>query len=188
MSDQNYESISYKLVLNFWFSEPVKKLWFKSTPKFDAEVHSKFHSLWLLAKEKQLTEWKENADGCLALVIVLDQLPLNMFRGDAKSFSTEADAIQISHFAISKNFDEELDPTRLPFLYMPLMHSENIEDQNLSVELFSKSGLEKNLRFAKHHRDIIKKYGRFPHRNLILNRTSTTEELEYLKSPQAFTG
>ena len=68
------------------------------------------------------------------------------------------------------------------------MHSENIEDQNLSVELFSKSGLEKNLRFAKHHRDIIKKYGRFPHRNLILNRTSTTEELEYLKSPQAFTG
>ena len=141
-----------------------------------------------LAKENELLNWQQSAEGCLALAIILDQFPLNMFRGSAKSFSTEADAIKISHFAISKGFDEELDSSRLTFLYMPLMHSENIEDQNLSVELFSKSGLENNLRFAKHHRDIIKKYGRFPHRNLILNRTSTEEEIEYLKSPQAFTG
>ncbi len=188
MSDQNNEVVSYISVLDFWFSKPVKKLWFKSTPEFDTEIRNKFHRLWKFAKEKQLSDWEKSANGCLALVIVLDQFPLNMFRGNAKSFSTEADAIQISHLAISKSFDEVLDSTRLPFLYMPLMHSENIEDQNLSVELFSKKGLENNLRFAKHHRDIIKKFGRFPHRNLILNRTSTTEELEYLKSPQAFMG
>ena len=188
MLNQKNEAISFKSVLDFWFSEPVNKLWFKSTPEFDTEVRNKYYSLWVLAKEKQLLDWQESAEGCLALTIILDQFPLNMFRGSAKSFSTEADAIQITRLSITKGFDKELNSVMLPFLYMPLMHSENIDDQNLSVKLFEKSGFENNLRFAKHHREIIKKFGRFPHRNVILNRTSTEEEIEYLKSPHAFTG
>ena len=188
MPNTNNEAISYQSVNTFWFSEPANKLWFKSTSGFDQEILSKFHSLWLKAKQNELINWEASAEGCLALVIVLDQFPLNMFRGTAKSFSTEQHAIRVSHKAIARKYDMELDLQQRPFLYMPLMHSENIEDQNLSVKLFAKSGLENNLRFAEHHHAIIKQYGRFPHRNEILGRDSTAEELEYLNSPQAFTG
>ena len=175
-------------VLEFWFSEPANKLWFKSTPEFDTEILDRYYILWQQAKNQKLIDWKNTAESCLALVIVLDQFPLNMFRGKAKSFSTEKEAIQITHYAISKGFDKKIEAIRLSFLYMPLMHSENLDDQNLSVELFSKDGMKNNLRFAKHHRDIIKRFGRFPHRNEILGRTSTADEIEYLNSAQAFTG
>ena len=188
MDDACRKVINYKTVLDFWFSEPATKLWFKSTPDFDEIIFTKFYSLWLQAKEKQLSSWEKSAEGCLALTIVLDQFPLNMFRGTSKSFSTEAAAIRIARHAISKNFDKALDSSRVSFLYMPLMHSECIQDQNLSVKLFEQANLENNLRFAKHHQDIIAKYGRFPHRNIILNRTSTTAELKYLASPKAFKG
>ena len=188
MGDLKQCAASPQNILEFWFSEPAKKLWFRSTPEFDTEILDKYYTLWQQAKKQQLIDWKKTAEGCLALVIILDQFPLNMFRGNAKSFSTEKKALKITHFAISKNFDKKLNHIQLAFLYMPLKHSENIEDQNLSVELFNKEGLENNLRFAKHHRDIIKRFGRFPHRNAILGRTSTTDEIEYLNSPQAFTG
>ena len=185
---KHYENKSYQTVLTFWFSESASKLWFKSTPEFDQEISSRFRTLWLKAKQNKLSAWEKTAEGCLALAIVLDQFPLNMFRGCPESFSTEQQAINISRQAINNQFDKELAVHKQPFLYMPLMHSENIEDQNLSVELFSISGLKSNLRFAKHHREIIKRYGRFPHRNAILGRDSTEEELEYLNSPQAFKG
>ena len=175
-------------ILDFWFSEPAKKLWFRSTSDFDTEILDRYYTLWQQAKKQQLIDWEKTAEGCLALVIILDQFPLNMFRGNAKSFSTEKEALKITRYAISKFFDKKLEPIQLTFLYMPLMHSEDIDDQNLSVELFDKISLENNLRFAKHHRDIIKRFGRFPHRNTILGRTSTAEEIEYLNSPQAFTG
>ena len=175
-------------VLNFWFSEPVKKHWFKSTKKLDEEIRTKFENTWNQATANQLDNWKLSAKDTLALIIVLDQFPLNMFRGMAKSFSTEKKAIEVCYHALKNKFDSELINTQLSFLYMPLMHSENIEDQNLSVKLFEKAGLESNLRFAKHHRDIILKFGRFPHRNEILNRKSSIQELEYLASPRAFTG
>ena len=188
MVDASNVDIHYKAVLEFWFTEPATRLWFKPTPEFDELIFTKFHSLWLQAKENQLSLWEKSAEGCLALAISLDQFPLNMFRGTSKSFSTEADAIRISRHAISNRFDKALDKSHVSFLYMPLMHSENIRDQNLSVKLFEKANLENNLRYAKHHRDIVAKFGRFPHRNMILNRTSTTTELEYLASPQAFKG
>ena len=111
-----------------------------------------------------------------------------MFRGTTKSFSTEKKAVEISHFSISCNFDSKLTPAQLAFVYMPLMHSENLDDQNLSVAMYEKAGLKNNLRFAKHHRNIIKQFGRFPHRNEILDRVSTLKELEYLDSPNAFKG
>ena len=175
-------------ILNFWFSAPANKLWFKSTPGLDEKIRIKYESIWELASNDQLNHWQSTPEGSLALVIILDQFPLNMFRDTAKSFSTEKKAIEISRYAISNNFDSKLTSTKLPFLFMPLMHSESIDDQNISVVMFEKADLENNLRFAKHHRKIIQQFGRFPHRNKILNRTSTKEELEYLASPQVFKG
>jgi uncharacterized protein (DUF924 family) len=111
-----------------------------------------------------------------------------MYRGQAKSFASETQAIAISLHAIEKGFDRELSTDRLAFLYMPLMHSEELVDQDRSVELFEAAGLESNARFARHHRELIRRFDRFPHRNAILGRQSTPEELEYLASNQAFTG
>ena len=179
--------VSYKDVLAFWFSETTKKLWFNSTPIFDQSLRLEHEPTWTSASNDELNTWHDSPHGMLALIIVLDQFPLNMFRGEAKSFSTEAQAINATRRAISCGFDKQLNQIELPFLYMPLMHSENLDDQNDSVELFEQAGLENNIRFAKHHRDIIKKYGRFPHRNRILARVNTVDELNYLASRQAFT-
>ncbi len=179
-------SASYKEILNFWFDESSSKRWFNSTPEFDSLISKKYQNLWKQAAGGALDSWQTTHLGSLSLVIILDQFPLNMFRGTPKSFSTESNAIAVTHNAITKGFDLQLEAIQLPFLYMPLMHSENLDDQNYSVRLFEQAGLEANLRFAKHHQSIIKTYGRFPHRNKILNRTSTTDELNYLSSPQAF--
>jgi len=129
-----------------------------------------------------------SAEGCLALVILLDQLPLNMFRGRPESFQTEAQARTIAGFAIKRGFDETLGGARRAFLYMPYMHSESPDDQDRSVQLYERAGLQDNLAFARHHREIVCRYGRFPHRNAILGRPSSREELEYLASDGAFTG
>jgi len=175
-------------VLDFWFANTNKKHWFNSTVEFDQLIKSKFESTWESAAKRELDDWRKDPESALALIIVLDQFPLNMFRGDKKSFSTEAYAIEVAHHSINNKFDKRVDIEKLSFLYLPLMHSENIEDQNLSVSLFKHAGLEDNLRFAKHHRDIVKQFGRFPHRNAILKRVSNSDEIEYLNSPHAFKG
>ena len=173
-------------ILTFWFSEPMKDHWFSSTLAIDNEILVKYQSIWKEASEGRLDQLKENAKGCLALCIILDQFPLNMFRGTAKSFSTEQQAIAISKYAVENKHDLELPDEQVSFLYMPLMHSENMDDQNLSVLSFGKRGL--NSHFSTHHREIIKQFGRFPHRNDILDRKSTKEELAYLASDEAFNG
>jgi uncharacterized protein (DUF924 family) len=175
-------------ILNFWFSEKIKAYWFNSTSEIDQEITQKFESVWKLAAEGKLDEWRNTADSCLALIIVLDQFPLNMFRNQAKSFSTEAKAIEMAEYAVAHKFDQQLSNEKLTFLYMPFMHSENLAHQNRSVALFAAAELETNLQFAHHHRDIIQRFGRFPHRNAILGRDSTDAEIEYLNSKQAFLG
>lgn len=182
------DPVSKEEILDFWFSPEMKKAWFNSTEALDKKIRSQYETTWKAAIRGDYDEWKDSAEGCLALSILFDQMPLNMFRGEVKSFSTEAMAIRVAKHAIDKGFDRYIDKDRLAFLYMPLMHSEKIADQELSVALFEKAGLEENLRFAKHHRDLIKKFGRFPHRNKILQRESTAEEKAYLNSKQAFTG
>ena len=175
-------------ILAFWYSEPIRSRWFSSTPELDAEIRARYEQLWLEAAAGRLDDWKSIPEGCLALVIVLDQLPLNMFRGEAKSFSTEQQAVEICKVAISRGFDKQIALDQRAFLYMPLMHSENLLDQDLSVQMFEQAGLEGNVRFARHHRDLIRRFGRFPHRNAILGRESSREELEYLGSKEAFLG
>ena len=178
----------YQALVDFWFSETASQYWFKSTEAFDRQLRDDYAGLWQQAKDGQLDSWEAQPMGCLALVILLDQLPLNMFRGTAKSFSTEAQSRQVAALAIDRGFDVDMDSKQKGFLYMPFMHSEDLQDQERSVDLFEQPGLEDNYRFAKHHYGIVERFGRFPHRNEILGRESSGAEIEYLNSKQGFKG
>ena len=180
--------ISAEEIIEFWYSEPMNKHWFSSTPEIDMLISEKYKTLWLDASKGVLELWKENAEGCLALILLFDQFPLNMFRGEAESFFTETRSIELALYGIEQGYDQQIPKSQLSFFYMPLMHSELMEHQNLSVQKFEQAGLNANIRFAKHHRSIIEQFGRFPHRNKILGRESTPAELDYLNSKEAFTG
>lgn len=175
-------------LLDFWFSEPMNRHWFKSTPAIDRDIAQRYAGLWQQAEAGELNHWQQSPQSCLALIILLDQLPLNMFRGQAKSFSTETQAIEACLYGLEQGYDQQLSQAQQAFFYMPLMHSEQLAHQQRSVELYAQAGLEHNLRFARHHCELIEHFGRFPHRNAILDRTSTAEEVDYLQSKQAFRG
>jgi uncharacterized protein (DUF924 family) len=175
-------------IIDYWYSDRIKKCWFSSTPELDREIQNKFAQIWCDASEGMLDGWCETPEGCLALVILLDQFPRNMFRGKAKSFSSGTQAIAIARLAIKRGFDKEIEAEQLSFLYLPFMHSENEADQAYSVKLFKEAQLERNIPFAEHHQQIVKEFGRFPHRNAILGRVSTEEEIAYLASERAFKG
>ncbi|WP_455206826.1 DUF924 family protein [Kaarinaea lacus] len=175
-------------ILKFWFSEKIKPLWFNSTPEFDAQLKEKFLDVYHAALNGNLSGWQQSADGCVALILILDQFPLNMFRGQPECFAGEKQAQDIAREAVAKGFDQHIPDEQKAFLYMPFMHSECAEHQDLSVRLFESAGLKDNLRFAIHHRDIVRRFGRFPHRNKILGRNSTEAELQYLASKEAFHG
>ncbi|MCW8934511.1 MAG: DUF924 domain-containing protein [Gammaproteobacteria bacterium] len=175
-------------VILFWYSEPMSKHWFNSTPEIDALICEKYEALWILGRENKLSNWMQTPQGCLALILLFDQFPLNMFRGQADSFATESQAIEIALYGIDQAFDKQLPQSQLSFFYMPLMHSELMAHQNLSVEKFEEAGLQGNIRFARHHRNIIEKFARFPHRNTALQRESTPAEIDYLNSKDAFKG
>ena len=178
----------YREIIDFWYSESVSSQWFASTPELDAEIESRFESVWQLAVSGQLDNWRDEPEGLLALAIILDQFPLNMFRGQARAFSSEGQAIEVAKYAIDRELDTQLPKDRRTFLYMPLMHSESLADQALAIEKFNTAGLQGNAQFARHHYSIVERFGRFPHRNEILGRESTEAELTYLASKEAFTG
>lgn len=175
-------------IIDFWYSDRIKKQWFVSTPELDQEILERYGLLWERALLGEFDAWMAEPNSCLALAIVLDQFPLNMFRGEAKSFASERKSIEVAKAAVNNGFVQQLDKDKLAFLFMPLMHSENLLDQVLSVSLFKENDIKGNIRFAEHHQNIIKTYGRFPHRNSILGRPSTDAELEYLDSDGAFNG
>ncbi len=184
------EQLTPEIILNAWYSKTLKSAWFSATPDIDQVIKAHFETAWLLASQGELDAWRETAEGCLALVIILDQFPLNMYRNQPKSFSTAAKAVEVTLHAIDKGFDKALAETDygVAFLYMPLMHSESNAHQILSVQLFSAAGLTENKRFAEHHQRIVRRFNRFPHRNAILGRESTFEESEYLQSEESFKG
>lgn len=177
-----------KDILDFWYTPPMSEHWFNSTAAIDSTIRDRFETTWQQAKTGGLDTWQQTAEGCLALCIVLDQFPLNMYRGEARSFSTEQQAVAVAKRAIAQGFDRQLPLEQVSFLYMPLMHSEHLEDQDASVRLFTAAGLVENAHFAEHHRSIVQRFGRFPHRNTALGRESTPAELEYLNSKEAFKG
>jgi uncharacterized protein (DUF924 family) len=178
----------YRQVLDFWFADDTRRAWFRSTPELDAVIRDRFEAAWHQAARGAMDHWTASANGALALVIVLDQLPLNMFRSQPESFATEQKAVAVCRQAIADGLDRQLAGERLAFLYMPLMHSENLADQDSAVALFEAAGLDDNLRFARHHRELIRRFGRFPHRNAVLGRQTTAEESAYLASKEAFLG
>ena len=175
-------------ILEFWFTEPMRSHWFRSTPELDDQIRERFEPLLQQAINDVLAAWQQTAEGCLALAIVLDQFPLNMYRGQARAFSSEAQAIGVALHATAQGLDRQLASDRVAFLYMPLMHSEDLAHQDTSVRLFEAAGLASNARFARHHRELIRRFGRFPHRNAVLGRSSTPQEQAYLASKEAFTG
>ena len=180
--------MKYTEIIDFWYSDRIKKHWFSSTPELDKEIREKYENLWLMGISGELDEWQSSPEGCLALIILLDQFPLNMFRGQAKSFQSEKKSIDVALKAVNCHFDKKIEPAKLIFLFMPFMHSEKLEDQDRALKLYKKYNLTANIRFSKHHREIINKFGRFPHRNKILGRESTPLETEYLNSKVAFKG
>lgn len=175
-------------IIDFWFAESSRDFWFRSTPEMDAQLRDRFIDVWLAAAEEELISWEESSEGILALVIILDQFPLNMFRGKPLTYATEAQARKIARAAINRGLDRDLTNEQNSFLYMPFMHSEDMDDQELSIKLFEQSGFEENIRFAQHHHDVVRRFGRFPHRNKILGRQSREEEIAYLASSESFQG
>src|SRR5918997_3329890 len=181
------------VVLEFWFGredEPgygeFREAWFRKDPEFDQRVRDRFEDLYETAAAGGLDDWKEEARSCLALVILLDQLPRNMFRGDPKSYATDRKAQETTEHAVDRALDRELPPFQRMFLYMPFMHSENLEHQRRSVELFRRlpgEGETSPLHYAVRHMEIIGRFGRFPHRNEVLGRQTTPEEAEFLTQP-----
>ena len=178
-------------VLDFWFGregEPgygeLRDEWFRKDPAFDARVTDRFADLYEEAASGDLDGWREDARSCLALVIVLDQFPRNMFRGDGRAHATDGAALEASRYAVEHALDRELPTFQRTFLYMPFMHSEDREDQRLSVELFGlladEPGGPDVTSYAAGHREIVERFGRFPHRNEILGRETTAEEAEFL--------
>lgn len=180
-------------VLDFWFGradEPgfgeFRDAWFQKNDGFDAEVRDRFGDVYERAAAGELDGWREEATGCLALVIVLDQFPRNMFRGDARTHATDAKALETAGYAVDRALDRELPPLQRMFLYMPFMHSEGVEDQRRSVELFgllAEQGGPDVTEYAVGHKEIVDRFGRFPHRNEVLGRGTTPEEAEFLTRP-----
>lgn len=166
-------------ILAFW-REAGEKRWYRQDAGFDAAIRARFLRLWDKASAGELPSWESCDDGALALVIVLDQFPRNMFRGDVRAYSSDARAREVAARAIARGADARVDKDLLQFLYMPFMHSEQISDQLRCIDLFGKSGDTGNLKYAEDHADIIRRFGRFPHRNRILGRTTTPEEQDFL--------
>ena len=166
-------------ILAFW-REAGRDRWYKKDDAFDAEVRRRYLDLWHEAAEGKLAAWEASDDGALALTIVLDQFPRNMFRGDARTYASDPLAREVAGRAIARGADARIDPVLIEFLYMPFMHSEDLPDQLLCVELFRKTGHAENLGYAERHADIVRRFGRFPHRNRLLGRATTPEEQAFL--------
>jgi adenylate cyclase len=167
-------------VLAFWFSDDIKPHWFAPTSAFDQVIRKRFADLFARAATGELAAWKASPDGCVALCVLLDQVPRNMFRGTPRAFATDLEARAIAEHAVAKGFDRDLPPDQKQFLYMPFSHSERLADQSRAVKLFESAGLDNALVYVQGHLAIIRRFGRFPHRNAILGRSSTPEELEFL--------
>ena len=166
-------------VLAFWRDAGPAR-WYKRDDAFDAELRRRFLALWQQAAAGELSSWEAGDDGALALVIVLDQFPRNMFRGDARTYASDGLAREVAHRAIERGVDTRIDPALRQFLYLPFNHSEHLSDQLRCVELSRAAGDAESLKWAKHHADIIRRFGRFPHRNRLLGRTTTPEEQVFL--------
>jgi uncharacterized protein (DUF924 family) len=179
-------------ILLFWFgdgSDPEhERRWFAQDPAFDQACKTGFLADHECAAAGELDSWKDAPAGALALILLLDQFPRNMFRGAPRAFATDPRALLMAKDAVAHGFDLALPPARRPFIYLPFQHSENLDDQHESVRLFRKLAAEHPamagyVEYAEHHLEVIRHFGRFPHRNAVLGRSSTPAEVEFLRRP-----
>jgi uncharacterized protein (DUF924 family) len=183
-------------VLDFWFGREgeegygkFREAWFNRDPEFDREIRDRFEPVYEEAAAGRLDHWKSEARSCLALIVVLDQFPRNMYRGDARMYAADEKAREAARHAVEHAYDRELSPYGRLFMYLPFEHSEELDDQRLSVELFrglaTEMGSEDLLGYAVRHLEIVERFGRFPHRNEILGRRTTPEEMKFLSGPDS---
>jgi uncharacterized protein (DUF924 family) len=181
-------------ILGFWFGNPdkadygkQKAVWFQKKPEFDAELTNRFLEDYQKAATGHLDDWLNAAETSLALILLLDQFPRNMFRDTPQAFATDNQALTAAKYAVAQGYDCELLPVQRWFIYLPFEHSENLADQRLCVKLFQQLKDDVNsdqaIASALRHIEIIERFGRFPHRNQILGRVSTPEEEEFLQQP-----
>ena len=182
-------------ILAFWFGRPgepgyghPRGEWFRKDDRFDAEIRSRFLPVVEAALAGRLAAWADEAQGLLALLIALDQFTRNLFRGDARAFAGDAQALQLAATAVGKGWDRPLLAVERVFVYLPFEHSETLADQERSLLLFTAlaaehSGCDGFLDYARRHHEVIARFGRFPHRNAALGRPSTPDEASYLAQP-----
>ena len=168
-------------VLDFWFGSLTYEDWFTGSKELDAKIDGRFRDLYERLKAGFDERKVGDARTALAAVLVFDQFPRNMFRGQAAAFATDDLAAGIARLAVERDWDREVEPQARPFFYMPFMHSEILADQERCVDLFRAMEPSTGLDYAIEHRDIVARFGRFPHRNRALGRQSTADELEFMK-------
>lgn len=184
---------SIRDILDFWFlplddsdhGKP-RKIWWDSTPAFDAESRTRFGTLVDKAIAGGLDPWRKSPDGALALILLCDQFPRNIHRRTARAFSGDAKARETARFAVAHNYPAAYGHDMRMFFFMPFQHSEVLADQDFCCALFATLGNADNDKYALEHRDIVARFGRFPHRNEVLGRACTSDELDYLKTAQRF--
>lgn len=184
-------------ILTFWFGRPSEPghteprgRWFEKDPAFDAECARRFLDTCEKAAAGELRSWRDEPRSCLALLLLLDQFPRNLFRGTPRAFATDAQAREVARHALARGLDVSLPPVWRWFFYLPFEHSEDLHDQRLSLSLFETLALghpptAETLEYAQRHHDIIARFGRFPHRNTALGRESTPEEVAFLQEPSS---
>ena len=170
-------------ILAFWFDEIEPAQWWRVDPVFDAGIRERFGSLHQVGMQGEMFAWRTGAEGRLAEIIVLDQFSRNMHRGTARAFAADPMALALAQEAVGRADDKKLDPDRRAFLYMPYMHSESRLIHEQALTLFRSLGVPANLDSEIRHKAIIDRFGRYPHRNAVLGRPSTEEELQFLEQP-----
>ncbi|NMG06877.1 DUF924 family protein [Brasilonema sp. UFV-L1] len=180
-------------ILDFWFGSPnepdygkPKSFWFIKKPEFDEELRIRFLTDYQKAAAGYLDDWMDSPESCLALILLLDQFPRNMFRDTPEAFATDWEALSAAQHAVARGYDQKLLPVQRWFVYLPFEHSENLEHQHQAVQLFEQLNNDpdsaSSIDYAMRHMQVIQHFGRFPHRNEILGRVSTPEETEFLKN------
>lgn len=175
----------YQEILKFWFEDIDQSKWWRKDIDFDNTIIEKFSQIHTAAKQGELFDWRRTAQGRLAEIIVLDQFSRNMFRDSPLAFACDSIALVLAQEAVSANADKELSSTECMFLYLPFMHSESLKIHEFAVELYKSNGLTDALESEIQHKTIIEKFGRYPHRNKVLERTSTAAEIKFLKQPNS---
>ncbi len=173
----------YQQVLTFWFEEIKPEQWWSKNDQFDQLITDRFSQLHQQATQCELFHWRSHAQGRLAEIIVLDQFSRNIYRDDHRAFSSDPLALALAQEAVCCGSDKALSVQESSFLYLPYMHSESAHIHQTAVTLYQREGLENNLAFELQHKKIIDQFGRYPHRNEILGRISTPDELAFLQQP-----